>query len=443
MSIPALASPSLSSSQITVPTMVTPKASDMVEPANDDAGSAYSPLDPTSFPDPSPKGKVVKGTIENVEHLLRETGIIATFDEVKKEVSLRRNGKKVSMSAVFSEANRYGLSSSALHWFVGDIARENRVNPVRDWIRAKPWDGIDRLPAIKATLTCSPGYPQDFSGMLLERWFRSCVAAVTVPNFHTRGVLTLLGDQGLGKTTWFQSLVSNPELQAEYIKLDHFLDPHNKDSILGAIKHWIVELGELDGMMRKDVVRVKGVLTRDCDKIRPPYAREEEEFRRTTVFGASVNRTDFLNDPTGNSRFWVVEVDAVNYTHDIDMQQLFAQVDRDVQAGKTWWLNPEEEATLAAQNRKYRATTPIAERLAETFDLTNSNGENGKFFSASGALREAGIANPTTSQARDAGSLLRELCGPSRRRRGVDGWLLVAADAPTPGLPKLNPEDEY
>lgn len=38
------------------------------------------------------------------------------------------------------------------------------------------------------------------------------------------------------------------------------LDPGNKDSILGAIVHWLVEICELDSSFKKDVARLKGFL---------------------------------------------------------------------------------------------------------------------------------------------------------------------------------------
>lgn len=400
-------------------------------------------LDRAAFPDPATGSKMLPATLENVEYLMAETGFTAQFDEVGKTVRFLRHGKTAQLSALVSEANRYGMPSGQLPFFIGDIARTNPVNPVRDWIREKPWDGHDRLPAIRATLTVSASYPQELADILIDRWLTAGVAAVTVRPFHTRGVLTLLGKQGAGKTSWFRSLVDNPALPEGMVKIDHHLDCHNKDSVLGAIKSWYVELGEIDGMIRKDVSRMKGLLTRDRDVIRPPYARSEESFPRTTVFGASVNRTDFLNDPTGNSRFWVVEVDAIDYSHGIDMQQVFAQLDREVQSGKRWWLNAEEEAMLAAQNERYRAVSPIAERLVEAFDLERSRAGGGKFLSASGALRETGLLNPTTGQAREAAAFLRQRLGASRRIKGYDGWSLVAADEPIPGKPKLNPDDEY
>jgi putative DNA primase/helicase len=44
------------------------------------------------------------------------------------------------------------------------------------------------------------------------------------------------------------------------------------------------------------------------DKLRLPYARTDSEFQRRTVFAASVNPEEFLQDETGNLRWWVLPV---------------------------------------------------------------------------------------------------------------------------------------
>ena len=75
--------------------------------------------------------------------------------------------------------------------------------------------------------------------------------------------------------SYLQDPFSPPALRAAVVKLDPHMDALNKDSILGATCHWIVEIGELDSAMRRDVARLKGVLTRDSDKVRKPYARSE------------------------------------------------------------------------------------------------------------------------------------------------------------------------
>jgi len=187
--------------------------------------------------------------------------------------------------------------------------------------------------------------------------------------FKTRGVLTLQGAQGIGKTRWVTSLVPDPLLREMVIKVDHHLDGSNKDSILGAVTHWIVEIGELDSSFRKDVARLKGFLTSDHDKVRRPYARTESEYPRRTVFYASVNQTDFLVDTTGNSRWWTIPVTKVDYEHQIDMQQLFAQLAEDLKNGAQWWLTREEEDLLEHYNAQHRIASFIRESILEAIDL--------------------------------------------------------------------------
>ena len=140
-------------------------------------------------------------------------------------------------------------------------------------------------------------------------------AALKPRGFRGRGVLTFQGPQGIGKTSWVASLVPDPVLRDMVIKLDHHLDPNNKDSILGAISHWIVEIGELDSSFKKDVARLKGVLTSDSDKVRRPYARTESEYPRRTVFFATVNDNNFLVDSTGNTRWWTIPLASIKYQH--------------------------------------------------------------------------------------------------------------------------------
>ncbi|WP_166675210.1 VapE domain-containing protein [Novosphingobium sp. PhB55] len=177
-------------------------------------------------------------------------------------------------------------------------------------------------------------FPTDFRDLLVKKWLLSAVAAALKPyGFRCRGVLTLQGPQGLGKTSWGRNLVPDQALGAEVVRLDHHLDSNNKDSVLIAISHWIVEIGELESSFKRDVARLKGFLTQDIDKVRRPYAKEATEYRRRTVFFATVNSYDFLIDSTGNARFWTLPLVDVKHDHDIDMQQVFAQLAVELNGG--------------------------------------------------------------------------------------------------------------
>ena len=70
-------------------------------------------------------------------------------------------------------------------------------------------------------------------------------------------------------------------------------------------------------------------------------------------------------DPTGNTRWWTIAVDSLDFQHSIDFQQVFAQLAIDVERGAEWWLTREEEEQLEAWNRRHRVVSAIAEKLAD------------------------------------------------------------------------------
>ena len=399
------------------------------------------PLD--SFPNqPSGSSPKLPATLPNIEHLLKASGIAVSHDVIRKRTYIVRGGQALTESDLVSLANFNRLNGGWFDEFVSTIAQRNPVNPVADWIDSKPWDGEDRLQALYATVEVEDDFPLGMRDILLHRWLLSAVAAAKVPTgFRTRGVLTLQGSQGLGKTSWIGRLVP-AEMRQDFVKLDHHLDPHNKDSVLGALSHWIVEIGELDSSFRKDVARLKGYLTNDCDKIRPPYGKRPIEMVRRTVHAATVNERNFLVDDTGNSRWFTLPVVKLDYQHEIDMQQVFAQLAVELAEGAHWWLSGDEELLLDQLNASHRAVSAIAERIK---DRLIENGPTARYMTAAEVLKELGVANPSNAQCKEAGTVLRSILGAPKRVQGRDRWKVAIrgnADAWQPsGLP-LPPEDE-
>jgi len=306
--------------------------------------------------------------------------------------------------------------------YIGVIADRNPVNPVGNWITSKPWDGNNRLPDICNTLTTQDDYPGDFKDLLLKKWLISAVAAVMLPSgFHSRGILTLQGPQGCGKTSWVRSLIPDDILREAVILTGHHLDPSNKDSLTTAIKHWIVEIGELDSSFKKDIARLKGFVTQGTDKVRRPYARTDSEYQRRTVFCATVNEVNFLIDKTGNSRFWVIPVVSIDYDHKIDMRQLFAQLKQSLDDGATWWLTPDEDVRLDELNRDHRAVSVLEEKLLDAldFDLPPNRWRN---MSATEVLEFIAYNRPPNPLCRECGGILREYCGQPKKIQGIMKW---------------------
>ncbi len=390
------------------------------------------PLDPKSFPNqPRIPGNQVLPTIANLQHLLRAYGIYPKYNVVKKKLQVTVQGHcgsfdnhdNVVLTQVTSLAALNGFPLGQIAGLLMAVGDRNLYNPVATWITSKPWDGVDRLQAIYDTLTEAQDFPKQLKETLVHRWLLSAVAAALMAHgFRCRGALTLQGPQGIGKSTWVNSLVPDEVLQAEVILLNHHLDGSNKDSITTAISHWIVEIGELDSSFKKDIARLKGFLTSNNDKVRRPYGRLDSEYPRRTVFCATVNDSNFLIDQTGNSRWWTIPVTKVNFKHGIDMQQLFAQLAVEFDGGAAWWLTPEEEINLELQNKSHRVVSALRERILDAVDLDRASASNLPALTAIDVLRQVGISFPSNPQCKECGGILRDMFGEPKRIQGRDRW---------------------
>ncbi len=372
-------------------------------------------------------GKPLKH-IDNLRELCRRLGVVIRYNEMSKEEEIiipamgftQDNESNATLAWLKSECSRFKFPPDCVQEFATVLADANVFHPVRAWIGSKPWDGVDRLQDFYNTIQTHGD--EWLKNRLIYRWCMSAIAAAFAPNgVSAHGVLVLQGEQGLGKTSWLEALAPK---HMKLIKDGVTLKPDDKDSIKQATSHWIVELGELDGTFRRsDIAQLKSFITKASDTYRKPYARRESTFARRTVFFGSVNPREFLHDPTGNRRYWTIECSAVNYLHEIDMQQLWAQLYTIWQTGEKHWLSPDESAALNATNEEHVSADPIEERVLSGYDWERLE-HSDRWLTTTSILQELGIDRPTRSETTAAGTLIRKING-NRSRRGSGGARLV------------------
>ena len=372
------------------------------------------------------------GTFENFKHIMDSYGVHVGYDMIRKEMPITvphlvttiDNAKSATLSHVRSICALNDFPVTQISSNIVALGDLNAFNTVRRWIDRKKWDGVNRLPQFRATLTTTKEYPEDFKTVVMDKWMTSAVAAAYDSGFRARGVLTLSGPQGIGKTTWVNSLVNNAELRKGVVLTGHSLDANSRDSKMTALTKWITELGEVEATLKNDLPAFKAFITNDMDVFRRPYAAEDSTMPRRTVFCASVNSQFFLKDPTGNSRFWTLRVEKVNYDHGLDMQQVFAQYkaefyDKD---DASWWLTSDEEARLTVINREFETISPVQESLTTLIEQGREKGRECVFMSATQLLNAIGITNAKHAQVSEVHAVMTELVGPWRKTRGVKGW---------------------
>lgn len=373
------------------------------------------------YPDENEKTFTRKSTIANVAELMKRLHIVSRYNVISKKEEILFPGKVFSidnqanatLAHLTSWCERVKIPAGNLSGYITAIADAHPYNPVATWIESEPWDGQSRLRNIYGTIRSKN---EPLKETLMRKWFISAVAAVYEPNgVSAHGVLVLQGDQYIGKTKWFKNLCP---ASLGVIADGMILRPDDKDSVFQVVSKWLVELGELDATFRKsDISQLKAFITKDQDVLRRPYARAESHYARRTVFFASVNETKFLNDPTGNRRFWTVECESIDYDHCINMQQFWAEVRELYLAGEKWILDSVEVAELNEHNQGFLSIDPMEEMVKYGFQWDKS-GTFDRWLTATEICKKLGIDHPTPQHTRAIARVLRKLSQESRVRDG-------------------------
>lgn len=242
-------------------------------------------------------------------------------------------------------------------------------DPVRDYFEALSWDGVARL---ETWLNRYMGVAPTRSGAEKAfglRWLVACVARNLTRRPDGEKVDTMLifeGSQGKKKSTALAKLAT---IGGVRYFTDSVKDIGSKDTAMVMQSSIIAEIAELDALERTAVDAVKGWLSQQTDKYRPPYGRHVIDVPRRSILAGTVNPAGagYLRDPTGARRFWPVLVSGTVDLGGIerDRDQLWAEAVALYRQGAQWWLTDEEEAAAKVEQEKRYARDPWADQIDE------------------------------------------------------------------------------
>ena len=227
------------------------------------------------------------------------------------------------------------------------VAREHSFHPIRAYLDSLNWDGIKR---IDDWLTLYMGVdPSDYVRAVGAKFLIGGIARVYRPGVKHDTCLILEGLQGALKSTALRTLAG-----ADFFA-DDIAELGSKDSVMQTRGVWIIELSELDAMARGEVSRIKAFMSRQVDRIRPPYGRRVVESPRECIFAGTVNKDTYLKDETGSRRFWPAKCGVINIgALQRDRDQLWAEARDRFRAGDTWWLDNPALMESAAEETQAR-----------------------------------------------------------------------------------------
>lgn len=252
------------------------------------------------------------------------------------------------------------LKSDVRDIIMSDYTR--RIHPVRDYVkRLPPWDKTDRVAQLAAHVHVDPvqdGQTTDEAQSLfywaLHKWLVATMADWLSDEVCNQTIMTLIGPQGVYKTTFFRYLLP-PFLRPYY--LENSSNSFNqKDDQIALVENCLVEIEEIDMFKDRDNAELKSLSTKVTLKIRRPYDKFVMAKHRLASLCATGNQEQFLTDDTGNRRWLCFRVANIDNPRqwDLDYEQLYAQLRDEYSDGFSYWFNKADEERMGRQNQHFR-----------------------------------------------------------------------------------------
>ena len=307
-------------------------------------------------------------TLEDMERILHRIGVKIRMNDITGKmdiIGLKGVHKGDAANALPGEIRNY-MNEKGIHCsradmddFIVNILARNHYNPIEVLLKSREWDGQDRV----AELLEIMGIEDEMERTLVVKWLHQCITLALNDSDNpvaADGVLVLQGKQGIGKTLLCRKLAMKKDWFGEGASIDM----GNKDTLIQATGHWIVELGELDSTLKKEQSSLKAFLTKEMDELRLPYAKAATMKPRRTSFCATVNPPRFLMDETGSRRFWVIkpnlDFERVAALDETWMRQMWTQVYSCLYKSNPYGFRLTREETIEVQRRNMEYTKPLA-----------------------------------------------------------------------------------
>ena len=246
----------------------------------------------------------------------------------------------------------YGTFSARNYDIAVTKAVDDRsYHPIREFFETLPdWDGVERADTLLIDYLGAEDTP--YVRAVTRKELCAAYCRVYHPGIKFDSMIVLNGDQGIGKSTLIAKL--GGEWYSDSLNLSDMNDKTAAEKLQG---YWIMEIGELAGMRKADLDKVKAFISRQDDKYRASFGRRVTPHPRQCVFfGTTNSQNGYLRDITGNRRYWNVKVPGNGKYKPWDMdedtvKQIWAEVMVYAKAGEKLYLSPELEAYAKEEQR--------------------------------------------------------------------------------------------
>jgi predicted P-loop ATPase len=239
----------------------------------------------------------------------------------------------------------------------------NSFHPVRKYLESLDWDGIPRIDTL--LIDCFNAVDNVYTREVSRKWLVAAVSRIMNPGCKFDNVISLIGEEGTRKSSFFRKLAVKDSWFSESISAGN-----GKESYEQLQGKMIIEVAEGVGFSNREIETIKHFITKQTDSFRPAYGRESIDFQRQCVFALTTNDRTFLRSGEGNRRFWPISVqlepqkagkiDPMSSIFDNMIPQIWAEAVVRWRFGESLILSNSAELIAYAERKKHSAVDPRA-----------------------------------------------------------------------------------
>lgn len=297
-----------------------------------------------------------------------------------------------------------------------------QFDPYTDYLNnLSEWDGVDYIAQLASSVTVTQSVHFE---KCLKKWLVAMVATLLDENVSNQTAIIFSGAQGIGKTTWFHTIL--PKEFQEFIH-EGYVQTKDKESSVKLSECVLILMDELENLTEKNIDGVKQLMTQKGTNLRRAYTTITQYYRSRASFAGTVNRKHFLKDLTGNRRFLCFEASSFNLLHNIPHDKLFSQAVYLFRHGFQYWFDQNEMAELDRMNAEFRDISVEEEAFVNHFDIGSLHDEDSHFLTTTQLHQQLVLKTGHKSiSIQQLGHILREMKVPRIKRNGVYGYLVKA-----------------
>ncbi|MBY6931881.1 virulence-associated E family protein [Clostridium botulinum] len=255
---------------------------------------------------------------------------------------------------------------------------ENSIHPLRKLFNDIKWDGVQRIETLLVDYLGSEDTP--YTRVIMKKWLVAGVKRIYNPGAKFDNMPILSGPQGMGKSTFLKKL-------GMHWFTDNNIDIRDSKSTIEIIRgKFIVEMAELSGLKKADIETVKSYITRTEFEARTAYAKHTTKLPIQWLYCGTTNDKEFLKDPTGNRRFWPVDVGINKCSKSVfedlsenEVIQIWAEAIMLYKNGYSIILGKEEEKYAIEQQKAHAETDELEQILEDRFRWDAPKEQWGKY----------------------------------------------------------------